>query len=154
MRTRWLATAEQVCKMNRQKLDEPKKTAVRLHIGAFAVRTGHSIHTIRWYESQGLLPRVLRDAGGRRIYSKRHITWLELLDRLRRSGMSIAQLRDYTKLAQQGGATVEPTLAVLVQHRQTVADKIAEWEQAMALINQKIDFYAKWKALGKAPKPS
>ena len=140
--------------MNRQKLDEPKKTAVRLHIGAFAAKTGHSIHTIRWYESQGLLPRVLRDAGGRRIYSKRHITWLELLDRLRRSGMSIAQLRDYTRLAQQGGATVEPTLAVLVQHRQTVADKIAEWEQAMALINQKIDFYAKWKALGKAPKPS
>ena len=143
--------------MNRQKSEGSKnteKTAVRLHIGAFAARTGHSIHTIRWYESQGLLPRVLRDAGGRRIYSKRHITWLELLDRLRRSGMSIAQLRDYTKLAQQGGATVEPTMAVLVQHRQTVADKIAEWEQAMALINQKIDFYAKWKALGKAPKPS
>ena len=140
--------------MNRQKSDEPKKTAVRLHIGAFAAKTGHSIHTIRWYESLGLLPRVLRDAGGKRIYSKRHLTWLALLDRLRRSGMSIAQLRDYTKLAQQGGATVEPTMAVLVQHRQTVADKIAEWEQAMALINQKIDFYANWKVLGKAPKPS
>ena len=140
--------------MNRQKFDEPKKAAVRLHIGAFAAKTGYSIHTIRWYESQGLLPRVLRDAGGKRIYSKRHLTWLELLDRLRRSGMSIAQLREYTKLAQQGGATVEPTLAVLVKHRQSVADKIAEWEQAMELINQKIDFYANWKALGQQPKPS
>ena len=85
--------------MNRQKSDEPKKTAVPVHIGAFAVKTGHSIHTIRWYESQGLLPRVLRDAGGKRIYSKRHLTWLELLDRLLRSGMSIAQLHDYTQLA-------------------------------------------------------
>jgi DNA-binding transcriptional MerR regulator len=131
----------------------PEPTKVRLHIGAFAAKTGHSIHTIRWYESQGLLPRVLRDAGGKRIYSKRHLTWLELLDRLRRSGMSIAQLREYTKLAQQGGATVEPTLAVLVKHRHTVVDKIAEWEQAMELINQKIDFYANWKALGKQPKP-
>jgi DNA-binding transcriptional MerR regulator len=139
--------------MNRQKSDEPNKAAVRLHIGAFAAKTGHSIHTIRWYESQGLLPRVLRDAGGKRIYSKRHLTWLELLDRLRHSGMSIAQLREYTKLAQQGGATVVPTLAVLVKHRQSVADKIAEWEQAMVLINQKIDFYANWKALGKQPKP-
>ena len=88
--------------MNRQKSDEPKKTAVRLHTDASAVKTGHSIHsihTIRWYESLGLLPRVLRDAGGKRIYSKRHLTWLELLDRLRRSGMSIAQLHDYTQLA-------------------------------------------------------
>ena len=60
-----------------------------MHIGAFAARTGHSIHTIRWYESQGLLPRVLRDAGGKRIYSKRHLTWIELAGRLRRSGMSM-----------------------------------------------------------------
>ena len=85
--------------MNRQKSDEPKKTAVRLHIGAFAAKTGHSIHTICWYELQDLLPRVLHDAGGKRICSKRHLTWLELLDRLRRSGMSIAQLHDYTQLA-------------------------------------------------------
>jgi DNA-binding transcriptional MerR regulator len=133
------------------KPQKPETSKVRLHIGAFAERTGHSIHTIRWYEAQGLLPRVLRDAGGKRIYSKRHLTWLELLDRLRRSGMSIAQVREYTKLAQQGGATVAPTLAVLVKHQQTVADKIAEWQQAMVLINQKIDFYATWQANGARP---
>ncbi len=138
--------------MKRQKSKASEKTAVRLHIGAFAALTGHSVHTIRWYESQGLLPRVLRDAGGRRIFSKRHVTWIELVERLRRSGMSIAQLRDYTRLAQQGGATLEPTLAVLLKHRQTVADKIVEWEQAMVLINQKIDFYAGWMATGKRPK--
>ena len=145
----WLrVSAKQVQKMKNQK---PETAKVRLHIGAFAARTGHSIHTIRWYESQGLLPRVLRDAGGRRIYSTRHLTWLALLDRLRRSGMSIAQLREYTRLAQQGGTTVKPTLDVLVKHRQTVLEKIAEWKQAMVLIDQKIDFYAAWKALGKQP---
>jgi DNA-binding transcriptional MerR regulator len=138
--------------MLRQQPEASAKTAVRLHIGAFAARCGHSVHTIRWYESQGLLPRVLRDAGGRRIYSKRHVTWIELVDRLRRSGMSIAQLREYTRLAQQGGATLEPTMAVLLNHRQTVADKIVEWNQAMELINQKIDFYAGWMASGKRPK--
>ena len=145
----WLrVTPEQVQKMKNQK---PETGKVRLHIGAFAERTGHTIHTIRWYESQGLLPRVLRDAGGRRIYSTRHLTWLELLDRLRRSGMSIAQLREYTRLAQQGSATVEPTLAVLVRHRQTVAAKIAEWHEAMVLINHKIDFYQEWRAKGIRP---
>lgn len=42
---------------------------------------------------------------------------------------------------------MEPTLVVLVKHRQTVADKIAECQEAMVLINQKIDFYADSKAL-------
>lgn len=149
MRMLLRSTTQPAKKMKPQK---PETAKVRLHIGAFAERTGHSIHTIRWYESQGLLPRVLRDAGGKRIYSKRHLTWLELLDRLRRSGMSIAQLREYTKLAQQGGATVEPTLAVLVKHQQTVAEKIAEWQEAMVLINKKIDFYEAWKVEGKQPK--
>lgn len=136
----------------RRKTEKIEKLTVRLHIGAFAAKTGHSIHTIRWYESQGLLPRVLRDGGGKRIYSKRHLTWIDLLDRLRRSGMSIAQLRDFTKLAQQGEATVESTLAVLQKHRQTVAKKITKWHEAMALIDQKIDFYSDWKSLGKQPK--
>ena len=37
-------------------------------IGTLATRSGRSIHTIRWYESQGLIPGVERDAGGRRVY--------------------------------------------------------------------------------------
>ncbi len=33
------------------------------HIGALSARTGRSIHTIRWYEAQGLIPGVARDGG-------------------------------------------------------------------------------------------
>ena len=129
------------------KPQKPETAKVRLHIGAFAERTGHSIHTIRWYESQGLLPRVLRGAGGKRIYTKRHLTWLELAG-IAGGRASVANHGSCCA----GAATVEPTLAMLLAHRQTVADKIVEWEQAMVLINQKIDFYANWKALGKQPK--
>lgn len=32
-----------------------------LHIGGLSARTGHSIHAIRWYEAQGLIPGVVRD---------------------------------------------------------------------------------------------
>lgn len=34
-------------------------------IGELAARTGRSIHAIRWYEAQGLIPGVARDSGGR-----------------------------------------------------------------------------------------
>jgi DNA-binding transcriptional MerR regulator len=127
------------------------KTTTRLKIGEVVSKTGHSVHTIRWYEAQGLLPRVPRDAGGRRVYSKRHLSWIELIDRLRRSGMSIAALREYTRLAQQGGATLEPTRDMLIKHRSAVESKIAEWQNALVLIDEKIGFYSRWIEDGVRP---
>jgi len=72
-----------------------------LRIGEMANRTGRSIHTIRWYETQGLIPDVVRDGGGRRVYSEHHIRWLDLMERLRCTGMSITQMREYTALARR-----------------------------------------------------
>jgi DNA-binding transcriptional MerR regulator len=77
------------------------RTPLKLRIGELAQRTGRSVHTIRWYEQQGLLPPVPR-LGTHRLYSNRHVEWLELMDRLRLSGMPIAELRRYTALAQRG----------------------------------------------------
>jgi DNA-binding transcriptional MerR regulator len=127
------------------------KLLTRLLIGAFAEKTSHSIHTIRWYEAQGLLPKVPRDAGGRRVYSQRHVSWMELMDRLRLSGMSVAQLKDFTALAQQGNATLEPTRQVLQAHKAVVEEKITDWQLALTLIEQKIHFYTQWIDTGQRP---
>ncbi len=125
--------------------------STRLLIGQFVALTGYSVHTVRWYEAQGLLPRVPRDGGGRRVYSQRHVSWIALMDKLRRSGMSIAQLRDYTRLAQQGGSTLIPTRSMLQEHRTIVEEKILEWQQALVLIDEKIDFYSQWIETGHRP---
>ena len=121
----------------------PAAKPLRLRIGELAERTGRTVHTIRWYEKQGLLPPVPRQ-GAHRVYSNRHLEWMELMDRLRRSGMSVAELREYTALAQRGGATLEQTRAVLLAHRARVDGRIAEWKQARRLIDEKIAFYDQW----------
>ena len=120
-------------------------------IGQLAARTGRSVHTIRWYEAQGLIPGVTRDAGGRRVYGDLHINWLELMDRLRRTGMSIAEMREYTELVKQGSSTLGKRQALLAAHREQVRDMIAEWQLAMKLLDSKIDFYGEWVASGKRP---
>jgi hypothetical protein len=45
-------------------------------------------------------------------------------------------------------------LAMLVVngHRTRVEARIAEWSQALELIDQKIDFYGQWLATGRRPK--
>jgi DNA-binding transcriptional MerR regulator len=52
------------------------------HIGELATRTGRSIHALRWYEAQGLMPGVIRDSGGRRVYSELHLGWIDLIHRI------------------------------------------------------------------------
>ncbi|RYF43887.1 MAG: MerR family transcriptional regulator [Comamonadaceae bacterium] len=123
---------------------------LRLRIGELAALTGRSVYTIRWYEAQGLLPLVPRQSG-QRVYSRRHLEWLELMEHLRRSGMPVAQLREYTRLAQQGGATLGPTLAVLTAHKALVQEKLAQWQQALDIIDGKIAFYRRWIDTGRRP---
>jgi DNA-binding transcriptional MerR regulator len=120
-------------------------------IGQLAARTGRSVHTIRWYEAQGLIPGVARDGGRRRVYGELHVSWLDLMDRLRRTGMSIAEMREYTALVKQGSSTLARRQALLSAHREQVKGMIAEWQLALKLLDSKIDFYDEWVASGKRP---
>jgi DNA-binding transcriptional MerR regulator len=123
----------------------------RFRIGELSARTGRSIHAIRWYESQGLVPGVERDPGGRRVYGQAHLNWLELMERLRKTGMSIAQMREYTALVKQGRSTLKQRRMLLEKHREHVRRTIAEWKAAMRLIDAKIEFYGDWLRTGERP---
>jgi DNA-binding transcriptional MerR regulator len=122
-----------------------------LRIGEVASRTRRSVHTIRWYEQQGLLPGVARDRSGRRIYSEHHVGWLDLMERLRYTGMSITQMREYTGLAKQGAAALAKRRALLAKHQLGVRENIFRWTEALALIDAKVEFYDEWMANGERP---
>lgn len=125
--------------------------AFHLSIGQLSKATGRSVYTIRWYESQGLMPGVQRDAGGRRVYSDRHVGWLSLMVRLRASGMSIAQMRCYAALTGHGKAALTQRRELLQAHRLDVLARIEEWQTALGLLDDKIGFYGQWLAQGKRP---
>ena len=121
-------------------------------IGWLAAQTGRSVHTIRWYERQGLLPGVTRDAGRRRVYSPEHVQWLALMHRLRQTGMPIAEMRRYTALVVQGRRTLNERREMLTAHRARVTETITQWKQALRLIDHKIDFYGEWITTGHRPR--
>ena len=127
-----------------------KPTSV-LRIGELAARSGHSVHTIRWYDAQALIPGVVRDAVGRRMFNERHVQWLGLLDRLRDTGMSVAQMRAYTQLVAQGHTSLGRQRDMLAEHRDRVAATIKSWQASLALIDAKLDFYDQWIDSGARP---
>ena len=102
-----------------------------LRIGELAARSGRSVHAIRWYDAQGLIPGVAREGGGRRIFTERHVEWLALVDRLRSTGMSVAEIRRYAALVRQGRVGVPGQHALLAAHRAHVVGAFAEWQAAL-----------------------
>lgn len=117
-----------------------------LRIGELARLSGRSAHTIRWYEAQHLMPGAARDAAGRRVFSQAHVDWLELMDRLRRSGMSIRQMQAYARQVREGKATLCERQALLREHRARIQAQQAELKAALALIDRKIALYDRWIA--------
>lgn len=121
-----------------------------LRIGELARLSGRSVHTIRWYEAQHLMPGAARDAGGRRLFSQAHVEWLGLLSRLRASGMSVRDMQAYARLVRQGKHTLADCREMLQQHRLKVQQRADELSEAMALVDHKIALYDKWLARAEA----
>lgn len=121
-------------------------TTPRLRIGELARLSGRSVHTIRWYEAQHLMPGAARDAGGRRMFSQAHVEWLALLDRLRASGMSIRDMQAYARLVRQGKPALADCRRMLQSHREKVEQRAADLRQALALVDRKIALYDQWLA--------
>jgi DNA-binding transcriptional MerR regulator len=130
--------------MSRQPSSVAAKTPPQLRIGELARLSGRSVYTIRWYESQGLMPGAARDAGGRRVFNQLHVDWLELMHRLRASGMSIRQMQAYARQVRAGKSTLAARQQLLREHRAQVEAQVKELRDALALIDKKVQLYDTW----------
>ncbi|WP_211293193.1 MerR family DNA-binding transcriptional regulator [Brunnivagina elsteri] len=69
-----------------------------LTIQQVASLTGLNVHTLRYYERNGLLKPVPRAANGHRRYSSVDIASIEFLTKLRMTGMPIRHMQKFAKL--------------------------------------------------------
>ncbi|WP_433058246.1 MerR family transcriptional regulator [Dactylosporangium sp. CS-033363] len=113
-----------------------------LTIAEVSEQTGLTAHTLRYYERAGLLAPPDRGTNGHRRYSEQDLGMLRILTRLKATGMSIAEMRQYAELCRIGPGTYENRRVLLEAHRQQVLDRIAALQTDLELIESKIKFYA------------
>ncbi|MER5209240.1 MerR family transcriptional regulator [Streptomyces sp. NPDC002838] len=104
--------------------------------------TGLSAHTLRWYERIGLMPHIDRSHTGQRRYSNRDLDWLDLVGKLRLTGMPVADMVRYADLVREGDHTYGDRFELLKATRQDVLARIAELQDTLAFLDRKINFYA------------
>ncbi|GAB2839243.1 MerR family transcriptional regulator [Actinoallomurus bryophytorum] len=115
-----------------------------LTIAEAAERSGVSTHTLRYYERIGALREPPERApSGHRRYTERDLSWIELLTRLRATGMPIATMLRYTELAREGTSTAAERKALLLAHRAEVAARVDQLRHDLEMIDYKINAYDK-----------
>lgn len=118
----------------------------RLTVSEAAAKVGLTAHTLRWYERIGLLDDVPRDSAGHRRYRARDLNWLMLLIRLRATGMPVKEMLRYTELVRIGDGTEPDRQELLEQHRARVMAHIVDLRADLAVIEMKINGYARTRA--------
>ena len=90
-----------------------------MRIGELAKATGHITQTIRFYESQGLLPPPARTESGYRIYGEGEVVRLRFISKAKRVGLSLDEVTGILELHDRS----EPTC---LHVRSLLDDKLVE----------------------------
>jgi len=121
--------------------ENPTVDPAWLGISDVAVASGLSPDTLRWYEREGLLPRVDRGSDGRRRYSEREAALVMMLAKLRDTGMPTEDMRAFSSLVAGGAATHGQRIAILDRHRVRITHRQAELAEALDVLENKADHY-------------
>ena len=109
-------------------------------IGEFSKLTGLGIHTLRYYEQEGLIAPE-RNSSNRRCYSDKDLTWIEFIKRLKDTGMPIKEIQHYAKLRAEGDPTLRERMEMLTAHREALNEQIRQLQEHLTKLDDKIDFY-------------
>ncbi|WP_199616013.1 MerR family transcriptional regulator [Paenibacillus alkalitolerans] len=121
-------------------------------IGQAAELTGFSIDTLRYYEKIGLTKPPERGPGGLRSYSEEDVRMLSSLHCLKKTGLSLEEMKEFL---QEGQCFANPAFPLSAEDREVIASRskilsehLARMEaQYLALASvigqtrEKLDFY-------------
>lgn len=100
-----------------------------------------SIDTLRYYEKEGLLPNITKNASGVRDYSEIDCARIEFIKCMRSAGMPVERLSKYISLCVQGEGTEEERRNMLIKQRDELLEKRDAIQRSIDKLEYKIDIY-------------
>ncbi len=100
-----------------------------------------SPHTLRYYEKEGLLPAIGRDANGIRLYSDTDLEWLQLVCCMRATGMSISYIKNYIDLCRMGTDTISERRQIILNQKEIIEGELKKYKELLKMVNRKLKHY-------------
>ncbi len=112
-----------------------------MYISEVSKRSGLSIHTLRYYEKEGLLNNISRNTSGRRVYSTKDIAWLEWIQRLKSTGMTLDDIKRFSDFRATGDSSVHDRKNMLIDHAKKLKSDIQRLNHELGIVEYKIKAY-------------
>ena len=103
--------------------------------------TGLPASTLRYYDKQGLLPNLRRDQNNVRIFTEEDYQHLRLIDCLKRSGLSIKDIKNFIDLAADGDTALTERLEIFTKRREILKKELANLQEVLGVIEYKCWYY-------------
>lgn len=110
-------------------------------IGQVAAQTGLTVHTLRYYEKEGLLPFVRKSSSGLRMFSDNDLAWLSIIECLKETGMPLKGIKQYIDWFREGDATLPQRLEMFKQQQVKVLAQIEQFQKYLQKIDYKVRLY-------------
>ena len=117
-------------------------------IGQVAEQYNLSIHTLRYYEKEGILPFVKRTPSGIRKFDDDALEGLRVVECLKKTNMPLKDIKVFLDWCQEGNDTLEKRRDMFYEQKQAVLDQIAELQETLKLIDFKCWYYESALELG------
>ena len=98
--------------------------------------------TLRYYEDLGLLTDVVHTASGARIYNQSHIDRLGGIMCFKRTGLSIAKIRQFYLYEEHIEDHAHDISQMMIDHEQDILNQIDELQNDLVHIREKVRYYA------------
>lgn len=109
--------------------------------------------TLRYYDKEGLLPFIERSKSGIRMFKEIDYEWLQIINCLKNTGMSLKDIKNYILMAIEGDKTIEERLRLFLKQRETVKRQIQELQNTLDTLNFKCWYYETAKIYGSTSIP-
>ncbi len=123
-----------------------------MSMGEASRLTGLPVETLRYYDRAGLLGDLRRTGANHRVFDELTLGLLDVIVRLRRTGMPIEEVRGFTDLVRAGDDDRPARIELLQTHRVRVQHRLDQLVADLAVIDWKIAAYTAAQA-GREPPP-
>lgn len=110
-------------------------------VGEMAKAIGVAPSTLRYYDQEGLLPFVERSQGGMRMFTDADYATLMVIDCLKKSGLSIKEIKAFIALAQEGDASIDQRLALFQRRKAAVEQQLLDLQETLDILQYKCWYY-------------
>ena len=104
--------------------------------------------TLRYYDKQGLLPSLKRDANNVRIFDDEDYRTIKLISCLKKSGLSIKDIKNFMEITAQGDKALNKRLNIFRKRRDTLKKELEDLQEILNVMEYKCWYYEQACAAG------